>query len=125
MSGENIIDQAIEELKSYLGMEADDDPYRIYLELEKSKAQVSNVHDLLAVQEMCLDLICSDLAEHGNKHLQFYANGKIPENKFIEMHKEITDQLISLLKNTKIRETRVWTAFDKVPLNIEEALEEE
>lgn len=118
----SILDHAIKSLKSYFNMEVDDDPFRVYQLLEAHKNEISEKIELLAVQEFCLHLISRDIAEHGQSNLAYYAEGKLSEKEFTDMHKITLDKLLLELKKEGCKSTKIWKAFGKIPPHIENEL---
>lgn len=116
------VKKAVADLKAIFDMDVEGDPYLIYQEIEAVKDEIPDKHEYLAVQEHALHTICSDLAEHGDTNLYFYAKGKIPKATFDQLYKKVFGLLIEELKKSKATKTEVWAVFGRVPLRIKQAL---
>jgi hypothetical protein len=112
--------ELINELRSIFNMEKDGDYFEIYKKLSEMNGQTD--YENLAVQEYCLNLICTDLAEHGDTNLYMYAGGKMLVSDFEKLHNDVLKKLLDLLKKNDVKNTLVWQTFGRIPMRFRNEL---
>ena len=99
---------------------SEDEPYKVFQNLEKKKQDASDLADLISVQHYCISLICSDLDEHGESNIEEYGKGKISPKEFKKIKKDLELELKDLMKKEKIKQTLFWQyknfkSFKEIP----------
>jgi hypothetical protein len=88
---------------------APDDPYITFSDLESYRATTADLLDILGVQLYCVDIICSDLDEHGKENLDMYGNGKVSIPAFFAIQKALEVEVARQMKATGRTEVPFWT----------------
>lgn len=87
---------------------AEDEPYKVFNDLEKKKKTAKDLADLVSVQHYCIALICSDLEEHGESNIEEYGKGKVSPKEFKKIKKDLELELKDLMKEAKVKQTIFW-----------------